>query len=106
MVPKDFAAPHPREIHVTAPAGSVVVINSSLWHAGTTNKSGARRRVLHLTYTRRDLPQQLVQRDYLTQDLYERLSPAHRFLMDVEPDTPIAAPRKSAQRDGAKGWWN
>jgi hypothetical protein len=57
--------------------------------------------------TRRDLPQQLVQRDYLTQELYERLSPAHRFLMDVEPDqAAAAAPRKSAQRAGAAGWWN
>jgi ectoine hydroxylase-related dioxygenase (phytanoyl-CoA dioxygenase family) len=108
LVPKDFAAPYPGEIYVTAPAGSVAVMNSSLWHAGTTNQSGARRRVLHLTYTRRDLPQQLVQRDYLTQELYERLSPAHRFLMDVEPDEAAAAlPKKqSAQRAGAKGWWN
>jgi hypothetical protein len=62
--------------------------------------------VLHLTYTRRDLPQQLVQRDYLTQRLYERLSPAHRFLMTVGPDAAVAVPRKSAQREGAKGWWN
>jgi ectoine hydroxylase-related dioxygenase (phytanoyl-CoA dioxygenase family) len=105
-VPKDFAKPYPGEIYVTAPAGSVAVLNSSLWHAGTTNKTGARRRVLHLTYTRRDLPQQLVQRDYLTKELYERLSPAHRFLMDVEPDYAMAAPKKSAQREGAKGWWN
>ena len=67
---------------------------------------GARRRVLHLTYTRRDLSQQLVQRDYLTQELYERLSPAHRFLMDVEPDAAMATPRKSAGRAGAAGWWN
>ena len=90
---------------MTAPAASVAILNSSLWHAGTTNKSGARRRVLHLTYTRRDLPQQLVQRDYLTKELYARLSPAQRFLMDVEPDQ-AAAPRKSAQRAGAAGWWN
>ena len=106
LVPTDFASPCPGEITVTAPAGSVAILNSSLWHAGTTNKSGARRRVLHLTYTRRDLPQQLVQRDYLTRELYERLSPAHRFLMDVEPDLAAAVPRRSAGRVGAKGWWN
>lgn len=105
-VPQDFAKPYPGEICVTAPAGSVAVLNASLWHAGTRNKSGARRRVLHLSYTRRDLPQQLVQRDYLTRELYERLSPAHRFLMDVEPDAADALPRRSAKRAGAKGWWN
>ena len=63
-------APYPGEVRVTAPAGSVVIVNSSLWHGGTRNESGARRRVLHLTYTRRDLPQQLYQRDYLTRGLY------------------------------------
>ncbi len=108
LVPEDVAKPYPGEIHVTAPAGSVAVLNSSLWHAGTVNKSGARRRVLHLTYTRRDLPQQLVQRDYLTEALYRRMSPAHRFLMDIEPAEPgqVAAPRRSAGRAGAKNWWN
>jgi len=93
---------------VTAPAGSVVVMNSSMWHGGTRNTGGARRRVLHLTYTRRDLPQQLVQRDYVTDALYERLSPAHRFLMDIEPAEAgvRVAPRRSAGRPGAKNWWN
>jgi hypothetical protein len=64
--------------------------------------------VLHLTHTRRDLPQQLVQRDYLTDALYDRLSPAHRFLMDVEPGASetAAIPRRSAGRAGAKSWWN
>jgi ectoine hydroxylase-related dioxygenase (phytanoyl-CoA dioxygenase family) len=108
LVPTDFSKPYPGEIHVTAPAGSVAVLNSSLWHAGTINRSGARRRVLHLTYTRRDLPQQLVQRDYVTPALYDRLSPAHRFLMDIEPLPAGAAeaPRRSAGRAGAKNWWN
>ena len=64
LVPKDLAAPYPGEVLVEAPAGSIIVANSSIWHAGTRNISGKRRRVLHLTYTRRDLPQQLVQRQY------------------------------------------
>ena len=42
------------------------------------------RRLLHLTYTRRDLPQQLVQLDYVTPELYGRMSPAHRYLLDVD----------------------
>ena len=74
-VPSDLAAPYPGEVLVTAPAGSVVIVNSSIWHGGTRNHSGARRRVLHLTYTRRDLPQQLYQRDYLTKELYRADEP-------------------------------
>jgi ectoine hydroxylase-related dioxygenase (phytanoyl-CoA dioxygenase family) len=108
-VPADLGAPYPGEVLVTAPAGSVVIINSSMWHSGTRNTNGARRRVLHLTYTRRDLPQQLVQRDYLTQELYERMSPAQRYLMDIEPmaEGQYLAAMGSARREGEhKGWWN
>jgi Phytanoyl-CoA dioxygenase (PhyH) len=104
-IPADLAAPYPGEVLVEAPAGSVVVINSSLWHGGTRNESGARRRVLHLTYTRRDLPQQLLQREYLTEALYERMSPAQRFLMDIEPLPEGAVVMRSAQREGARSWW-
>jgi hypothetical protein len=105
-VPADLGAPYPGEVRVTARAGSVIIINSSLWHSGTRNESGDRRRVLHLTYTRRDLPQQLHQRDYLTPELYERMSPAQRFLMDIEAPPAGALELRQPKRANAKGWWN
>lgn len=104
-IPADLAAPYPGEVLATAPAGSVIVVNSSIWHGGTRNTSGARRRVLHLTYTRRDLPQQLVQREYLTEALYARLSPAQRFLMDVEPSPEGMVQRSASRPELAKSWW-
>ena len=76
-------APYPSEVKVIAPAGSVVILNASTWHGGTRNVSGARRRVLHLSYTRRDLRQQLVQRDYATPELHARMNDAHRYLLDI-----------------------
>lgn len=82
--PQDPLAEYPGQMYLTAPAGSVAVTNASMWHGGTANKSGDRRRMLHLTFTRRDLIQQFVQQDYLTDDLYNRLSPAQRFIFDVK----------------------
>lgn len=79
----DPLAPHPEEIHLTAPAGTVFVLNAHTWHGGTKNMSGERRRVLHLSYTRRDLPQQLVQRDHVTAELHDRMNAAHRYLLDI-----------------------
>jgi hypothetical protein len=105
-VPQDLAAPYPGEVLATAPAGSVIVVNSSMWHGGTRNVSGNRRRVLHLTYTRRDLPQQLVQRDYLTEALYRRMSPAQRFLLDIEPLPEGVVAKGAARPEGATTWWN
>ena len=88
IIPKDPKAPHPKEIKVTGKAGSVAVINGSIWHGGTRNESGAPRRVLHLAIGRRDLPQQLNEREHLTPELYNRTNAAQRYLLDIEGATP------------------
>ena len=103
-VPADFDAPYPGEVHVTAPAGAAIICNSSMWHSGTRKTGDAHRRMLHLTYTRRDLPQQLVQLDHLTPELYNRMSPVHRYLMEIEPPGEGGVLRQP-KRDH-KGWWN
>lgn len=81
--PEDPFAPFPGEVLVTVPAGSVVVCNAHMWHGGTRKQDGTRRRQLHLSYIRRDMPQQLVQRDYLTPALAGRLSAAQKVLFDI-----------------------
>ena len=35
----DPAAPHPHEVTLQAPAGTVVIFNSHLWHGGTLNRT-------------------------------------------------------------------
>jgi hypothetical protein len=104
-VPENLSAPYPGEIYVTAPAGSAIICNSSMWHSGTRKQGNTYRRMLHLTYTRRDLPQQLVQLDYLTPELYSRMSPVHRYLMEIEPMPEGDGVRRQSKRDH-NGWWN
>lgn len=103
-VPDDFGAAYPSEVFVEVPAGSVVIMNSSLWHSGTLKKTDAHRRVLHLTYTRRDLPQQLCQIDYLTRPLFDRMNPAHRYLLEI--DTSSEGEIKRQPKREQAGWWN
>ena len=91
IVPKDPQATHPKEVHLTGKAGSIAVINGRIWHGGTRNETGAARRVLHLAICRRDIPQQLNEREHLTKDLFERAGPAERFLLDIEGATPVVA---------------
>jgi ectoine hydroxylase-related dioxygenase (phytanoyl-CoA dioxygenase family) len=104
-VPKDLLAPYPGELLVQAPAGSAIICNSSMWHAGTLKKSDDPRRMLHLTYTRRDLPQQLTQLDYLTPELYNRMSPVKRYLLEIEPPKDGDGILRQPKKDH-KGWWN
>ena len=82
--PGDPFAAYPGEIKVTVPGRSVVICNAHIWHSGTVRRTHARRRQLHLSYTRRDLPQQLIQKNYVTPWLYNRLNLAHRYLLDLD----------------------
>ncbi|WP_437290152.1 phytanoyl-CoA dioxygenase family protein [Sorangium sp. So ce406] len=55
--PKDLADPasrHPQETTVQAEAGSLLVFNGHLWHAGTRNRSGAPRRALQCGFVARE----------------------------------------------------
>ncbi len=79
----DPAAAHPGEVKLTAPAGTVVVFNSHLWHGGTLNRTGSQRRALHSYFTHRGNAQQLNQRKYIRPETLARISPAARFILDV-----------------------
>jgi ectoine hydroxylase-related dioxygenase (phytanoyl-CoA dioxygenase family) len=104
-VPADLGAPYPGEVLVTAPAGSAIICNSSMWHSGTRKATDTPRRMLHLTYTRRDLPQQLVQLDHLTREFYDRMSPVHRWLLEIEPPRGGEGVLRHPKRE-SRGWWN
>ncbi|GAA2755291.1 phytanoyl-CoA dioxygenase family protein [Actinopolymorpha rutila] len=79
----DPRATHPDEVQLIAPAGTVVVFNSHLWHGGTRNNSDRPRRALHSYFTRRDMPQQLDQAEYLRVRTRDRLSPAALYVLGV-----------------------
>jgi ectoine hydroxylase-related dioxygenase (phytanoyl-CoA dioxygenase family) len=79
----DPAAAHPDEVKLTAPAGTVVVFNSHLWHGGTLNRTDGKRRAMHSYFTRRANGQQLDQKKYIRPETRARLSPAARFILDV-----------------------
>jgi ectoine hydroxylase-related dioxygenase (phytanoyl-CoA dioxygenase family) len=79
----DVRDAHPEEALLLAPAGTVVVFNSHLWHGGTLNRSSSPRRALHSYFTRRGNAQQLDQKKYIRPRTLDWLSPAARFILDV-----------------------
>lgn len=80
----DRLANHPDQALLTGQAGTVAVMNSHLWHGGTTNQTGDRRRVLHPYYVARQFQQQQDQGKYIRKSTYDRISPAARYLLDVD----------------------
>ena len=83
IAPANPFASYPGEEVLTAPAGTMIVTNAHLWHSGTRNLSGARRRMLHLSFTPRGQPQDFDQRANLTPALYERMNVVSRYLLDI-----------------------
>lgn len=69
-------APHPDEVIIEAPAGSVFIFNSHAWHGGTNNLTDKDRRSIHSYFCRSDQPQQVDQSRYIKKETLNRLSPA------------------------------
>ena len=74
---------HPEEIQLIAPAGTVVIFNSHLWHAGGLNQTNSPRRGMLAYFCRRDQPQLTDQRKFIRPETYDRLSVAARFILGV-----------------------
>lgn len=80
---EDTTQDHPDQIIMTAPAGSVIIFNAHVWHGGTLNRSDQHRRGMTMSFCRRNEPQQLDQKAYIRKAVYDRISPAKRYLLDV-----------------------
>jgi len=80
----DLNAVHPEEILVTGGAGTVVVMNSHLWHGGTANRTAAERRALHGFYCRRDIPQQQYQKKLLRHETQAALDFTLRRILALD----------------------
>ena len=90
----DPMAPHPGEVLLTGPAGTIVVMNAHMWHAGTANRTAAPRLAMHAFYCRRDKPQQQYQKQLLRPEVQAGLNGGLRWLLaldDPENDALSAA---------------
>lgn len=75
---------HPDEKLVLGKAGTVVVMNTHLWHGGTANRTAKPRLALHSFYCRRDQPQQQYQKQLLSQQVQQRLGEDLRWLLALD----------------------
>lgn len=74
---------HPEEIRIIAPAGSVFIFNSHVWHGGTTNQTDRVRRSIHSYFCTREQPQQIDQKNYITEETLKRIGEKGRHILDV-----------------------
>lgn len=96
----DPRQPHPDEQVVTAPAGSVTVINAHLWHGGLGNRTPQNRTAVHAFYCRRDKPQQQFQKQLIRPEIQDQLSPELRKLLALDDPLNDELARKATVRSG------
>ena len=80
---------HPNEKILEAKESSIILMDANLWHSGTINVTGNRRRVLYLDIRRREIPQLLNQKIYLDEKTQENLSDIEKFLLGVSDNDII-----------------
>jgi len=78
------ASSRPDEELVTGTAGTVVVMNTHMWHGGTANRTDRCRRALHAFYTRDDKPQQQYQKALLRPETLAALTPLQRRVLAID----------------------
>ncbi len=79
----DPSLAHPDEIRIKAPAGSVYIFNSHVWHSGTNNQTDKDRRSVHSYFCTRELPQQIDQKKYITEETRQRIGLQGEWILDV-----------------------
>jgi ectoine hydroxylase-related dioxygenase (phytanoyl-CoA dioxygenase family) len=80
---EDTNLKHPDEIRIIAPAGSVFIFNSHVWHGGTTNLTDKDRRSIHSYFCASDQPQQIDQKKYITPETLQRIGEKGRHILDL-----------------------
>ena len=80
---------HPDEIFVEVKKSGIILMDGNLWHSGTTNTSGNRRRVLFMDIRRRDIPQLLNQKIYLDEITQKKLTDIEKFLLGVRDNDVV-----------------
>lgn len=96
----DANAPHPQEVYVLGKAGDVAVMNSHVWHGGTTNHTAFPRRSLHGFYVRWDLPQQQYQKRLLRAETQARLPGELRRILALDDPRNDELSAKFSQQSG------
>lgn len=75
--------PHPDQIPLCAPAGSLILYNGNMYHGAGANHTREPRYALVMAYQLRDLPQLCDQAEFLRVATARRLGPFERWLLDA-----------------------
>ena len=74
---------HPKEIRIKVKAGTIVIANLNLWHAGAKNLNGKSRRVIMMNIKNRKYDQLLNYKKFLGTKFIKKLGDNEKYLLAV-----------------------
>lgn len=80
---------HPEQRFINAESGDILMMNGSLWHSGSKNINGKRRRVIYIDYRSKNIPQLLNQKKYLSKTKINSLPDKLREILRVRDEDKI-----------------
>lgn len=78
-----------KEISPKINSADILILNLNLWHAGSNNLSGKRRRMVMLNIKRRTLPQLLNYQKFLSSSTKKKLNNAQKYLLAIRNNDKI-----------------
>lgn len=85
----DINVKNKNEICPKIKAADILIINLNLWHAGSKNLSGKRRRMIMLNIKRRKLPQLLNYQKFLSSSTKSKLDNSQKYLLAIRNNDKI-----------------
>mgnify|MGYP001235794721 FL=1 len=83
-----FFQDHPHQKYIVAPKGSLLIYDVNLWHCGTKNLNGKKRRHLNINYRDRIIWQQINFKKTLSEDCKNKFSEAEKYLLKIRKKDP------------------
>lgn len=80
---------HPRQKYIEAPRGSLLIYDINLWHRGSVNKNGKKRRHLNINYRDKNIWQQINFKKDLSNELKMSMSEAELYLLKARSIDPV-----------------
>ena len=77
---------HPNQIYVEAPKGTLFIYDINLWHRGSRNINGKKRRHININYRSRKIWQQVNFKKDLLENLKKDMSEAELFLLNARKE--------------------
>lgn len=79
---------HPNQKYIEAKKGTLFIYDINLWHCGTKNKNGKKRRHLNINYRDRKIWQQINFKKELNEDFKKKLSLPELYLLKARDKDP------------------